>query len=446
MPSYHYSALGQAGNELGGVIDAKDEAAARAHLNELGLSVLSLNTAMTAPAAPAVQDGRAKITYEFQAIDRKQKQVMGTIVSENSAKAFARLTEEYQLNVLLLTEKETAKPENIEALRQEYEKTTVSAQSEVTEEQARTAAQAMARKELIEKVEFTMKRIETFLTASGTDLKTDERKAIQGYLNQLVRIKDSTNLEHIRTTCERMLEHVQKQELFLNQEQKLKESAKVKVETQELLTQLKRTGMGQEIDFVKTASKWQKNKFFGPLANLVLRLFQAKNPEVMALREQLKTANLHFWSYAKLMITGKSKEVRKEAWNGLITVRQEKERIRQAMRALKQKDEHIRLAEAASSNQEENGAGRIAGWVLSFYLATYFITYPLTLKQFSLPKLPKNFFFYQSQITTIITIFLFFLFSALTIRSFWFKKYASAPLILYPLTIFGFLLFAVNLL
>jgi hypothetical protein len=228
------------------------------------------------------------------------------------------------------------------------------------------------------------------------------------------------------------------------QEQKLKESAKVKVETQELLTSLKRTGLGQEIDLLKTASKWQQSKFLGPIAEAILNFFQAKNPEILALRDQLKTLNLHFWSYAKLMMTGKP-EVRREAWNGLKTVREEKKRLKQQIRALKEKDAQMREAETKMSGGGSGVAG-ITGWVLAFYLATYFITYPLTIKQFSLPALPKNFYFYQSQITTGLTIFLFLLFSALTLRNFWLKKFAGASLILYPLTLFGFLLFAINLL
>lgn len=456
MPSYHYIALSSAGKELSGIIEAPDDAAARANLNQLGLSVVSLNTVEAAPGTPAATaaapPAKGKTVFEFEAIDRKNRHVVGTIAGENLIKVFTRLFDEYQLNITYLCaasaspqEKALAREKGVAELRKEYEKS-APLKTKKTREEELVEAQQAERRELLEKVDATMRRMEDFLKTYSQDLKTEERDAIQNYLNQLVRIKESTNLEHIRTTCEKMLDHIQKQELFLHEEERLKESAKLKVETREMLQSLKRRGLQQEIDIVKTLSRWKEIPVLRPVANVLLRMFAAKNPEIRKLREEIKAVNQHIRSYLGMLLFGKTRTIKLEAWESIKTLREEKKRLKLRLHALKLEEKQAGAGVHASRFWEQFGT--VLGWALAFYLLTYLIAYPFTIKNFDLPRLtlPKSFYFYQGRLTTAITLALFLAYGAITIRNFWLKQHASATLLLYPLTLFGFLLIIINLL
>jgi len=80
-------------------------------------------------AASAAGDQDKKIRFEFDAFDKNGKKIVGTIVSEDPLKAYARLFDEYSLNVVSLfsaalseQDKEQARKIGIESLRKQYEK------------------------------------------------------------------------------------------------------------------------------------------------------------------------------------------------------------------------------------------------------------------------------------------------------------------------------------
>lgn len=451
MPAYHYVALNQEQKELSGVIEAPDEAQARQKLSELHVSVVSLNVVESFTRDPKTLAG--KKTFEFEAIDKNGKKVVGTIVAETPLKAYGRLFEEYQLNVLSLflsalseTEKQAARNAGIDEVRQGYEKLVGASKKKIEETQQMEQAQKAERKELFEKIDYTTKRIQSFLQEFNAELKTEQRDTIQSYLDQLMRIKDSTNLEHIRTTCEKMLNHIQKQELFVHEELRLKESSKLKVETTELLGQLKSTGLKQEIDIVKTATRWLENPFTKPLARIILHFFKAQSLESRKLREQIKVVNHHIFEYFKLLIFGKNKVMKLEAWESIQALRSEKKRLKLELRALLLAEKNkLEISETGPGFAEYAGTG--AGWVLAFYLVSYMIAYPFTIKNFDLKNVtfPQGFYFYHSSFLKGITIFLFLMYGALTIRHYWISRSWGARLLLYPLTLFGFLLIVINL-
>lgn len=445
MPAYHYIALNQQQKELSGVIEAPDEASARKRLNEINLSVVSLKAAEDAAHA------ESKTKFEFEALDKNGKKVVGTIAADDIIKAYARLFEEYQLNVTAIfaagltpQEKQTAKEAGILEIQKKYQLTAKSKPKEASEAEKFNLAQQAERAELLTKVDLTVKRVEAFIKEFSHDLKTEERDQIQSYLNQLIRIKDSTNLEHIRSTCERMLSHIQKQELFIHEDQKLRESARLKIETKDMLTQLKHTGLKQEISIVSAAAKWQKLPFLKPVADIILKVFGVKNPEIRKLKNDIKVINSHVLSYAKLLIVGKTRMLKTEAWESIKTLREEKRRIKLQIAALKIEERKM-LMEQKEASYFWQSTGSVTGWILAFYILSYIVAYPFTIKIFGLPPVPKSFYFYHSNLMKGVTLFLFIAYGAITIRNFWLSKHRSAPYILYPISIFGFLLIVINL-
>lgn len=455
MLAFHYIALNQEGNELSGIIEAVDEQAARKKLSELKLSVVSLNTIATPQAGTAAPVAAGKTVFEFEAINKQAKKVIGTIVAQDVVKAFARLFDEYQLDVIYLTdnalpagEKDKIKQEGISKIREEYEKSygairKAQAEKEKQEVQLGNDAQE-TREELLVKVDATMSRIEQFLKDFGSDLKPEESDIIKSYLDQLVRIKDSTNLEHIRNTCEKMLQHIQRQELFLHEEKQSKESAKLKVDTKELLSQLKQTGLSKDIDIVRTATSWQTHPLLRPIANILLKIFKPDPPEIQKLKNEIKTINHNIWAYVKIIFLGKTKVLKIEAWETIGALREEKKRLNLQLFALKSELKAKEQADKPPSLFWEQ-AGSVLGWILAFYLLSYIVSYPFTIKQFNVPSIPKGFYFYHSHITKIVTIALFIAYCSVTLRNYWLKKYSLAPYILYPLSLFGFLLIVINL-
>lgn len=435
MPAFHYIALNQEQKELAGVIEAPDEAAARKKLNELTLSVVSLNTLNQVPQSSALR-------FEFQAIDKNGKKVVGTIAAEDPVKAYARLFGEYQLTITALVDAE--KEQNIAELHKAYER--LYGTKKKTDQAGEGAGSfEKERQELLSKVDFTMQRMEEFLKTNYADLKIDERDTLRGYLNQLMRIKDSTNLEHIKTTCERMLDHIQKQELFINEGQKLRESSKLKIETKALLDQLKQTGLQQDIDLVKTAHRLQENRLLRPFVTFLLTTFTEQNSEIIKLKQDIKVLNSNIRSYLKVFVFGKTKALRIEALESIKMLRAEKKRLQLKIDAVRME---VAQAEAASLPQSLfwERISAVLGWVLAFYILSYVLSYPFTIKQFGIAaKLPKNFYFYHTGFMKGLTIFLFLFYGAIAIRNYWLPHHRIASYLLMPLTCATFLLIIINL-
>lgn len=447
MPPFHYVALNQEHKELSGVIEAPDEASARKKLNEIGLSVVSLKQFDAAHIAP---QNEKNIIFEFEAFDANGKKIVGTIASDDALKAYERLFEGYNLNVIALfsgalppAEKEQARSLGVSSLRKQYEKHSGSKKAKISEQENVSNANDSQRAELLGKVDFTVERIEIFLKEFGSELKPEERETIQSYVNQLIRIKDSTNLEHIKTTCQRMLDHIQKQELFIHEELRLKESAKLKVETQNLLDQLKHTGLNKDIDIIKMARNLKQKPAFRFFADVILKLFSAQNPEIQKIKDQLRVLNSHVWSYIKMLVLSKSKLLRSEAWTSIKTLFEEKKRLKAKIRTIKM--EESKQHEQVKTGDSWKNAAIVLGWTLAFYLLSYMASYPLTVKKFDI-TVPKNFFFYFAPFTKFFTLFLFVAYCVVEIRNLWLADRPLWRYLTYLAGISGFLLITINLL
>lgn len=448
MPAFRYVALNADQKKLSGVIEAPDEAFARKKLNDLGLSIIALETMASSAETSLVSTENQKPKFEFGAMDKNGKIVTGTIASPDALSAYIRLIDEYQLKVdflvaekLVPSEKEIARKLGVQDLQAQYEK---KIGKKTKEKASAESTQQKERQELLEKVDFTTTIVQNFLNACGTDLKPEERDTIRSYLNQLIRIKDSTNLDHIRTTCERMIDHIQKKELFLHEEEKLKESTRLRVETKSMLEDLKKTGLSQDIDVVKTVMGWQQQKFLRPVAEKILAFLNLSHPEVQKLRRQIKTINRHIMSYLKIFVFGQSSVLRREAWQSIGMLREEKKRIKLQIDGILLEAKKTKSAgQGPHAFWDELGLG--TGTILGFYLFSYFLAYPFTVKQFPY-QLPKNFFFYQTDLVKGATLLFFMLYACVTMRNLWFSGRSVAPLIILPVGLFGFLLITLNLL
>lgn len=244
-----------------------------------------------------------------------------------------------------------------------------------------------------------------------------------------------------------MLAHIQKQELFIHEEQKTKESAQIKADTQEMLSDIKHGTLTKEINIGKILEGLKEKPFLKPIINFLLNLSKPKNPEMEKAQDEIKTTNKHIWSYIRIFIFAKSKLERNEAWTSIKSLFAEKKRLKLKSHAIEYEENKLKSQadETRSSAFWESLASAI-GWILAFYIVSYAASYLFTIKSFPISLLPKSVYFYHSTFLKGITIFLFLAYGAVQARNFWLKNHWSAAYLLYPASIFAFLLIVINLL
>ena len=93
---FHYSVIGEQGNEQKGKIEAISEEEAKQKLNDMGLSVLSLTSDLK-DMIP--QDTKKLESFTFSGKDANGQEVEGSIESEDQIMAYKRLVEEFSLDL-----------------------------------------------------------------------------------------------------------------------------------------------------------------------------------------------------------------------------------------------------------------------------------------------------------------------------------------------------------
>ncbi len=432
---YHYIALSQDSRELSGIIEAADEPQARVKLNELGMSVVSLtvvNEDVPLVAKNAGEPGTkvASPLFEFEAFDQNNKKVVGTIAAQDDLRAFTRLLNEYRLSVYYIANstldsasKKKARTLGTAELQTRYDKektvsntpksSMLSLQSNDKNNQAAAADEAAKneaeKNQLVKIVDETIARINVFLQTNGALIKQEERDIITSDINQLLRIKDSSNLEHTKATCEKMLSHIQKQELFINEREKIKESAQLKLETSKLLDELNAGSLQKSIYINDIISKWAKNPLFKYIASIFQTWFPPLTDVMRDKKAQIATTQSHIVTYTKTLIFGSSTALRAEAWESIKSLRTQKKRLQLEFKALVYEESRIFEAHSQIDKKQDSMAyGSLSGFLMSFYLVTYFLSFPFTIKKNPLSAtFPDSIFFYGTTYIKALTLVLF---------------------------------------
>ena len=114
MPQYLYTVINKENKELNGSINAPDELAARHELNALGFSILALHIETTAAIPEQTIENIKK--FDFSAIDKNGKKIVGTIQGENIFTVYKRLLIEYQFDVQSLYSSDLSTDEKDKAI------------------------------------------------------------------------------------------------------------------------------------------------------------------------------------------------------------------------------------------------------------------------------------------------------------------------------------------
>ncbi len=448
MPQFQYTAVNNAGKKLNGVIGAADENEARKQLNTFGISVLGINkTKELAGASPKTTEpttvGGAELdTFEFEAFDKNSRKVLGSIPADNRYKAFKRLMDEYKFEVSYVVkmgaspeEKENAKLEDLTALRAEYDEKHKSK----VEKEIMNADFEEKKAALLVKVDAILEKIKALLVKFDADIKPENKQQVQKYIDKLLRIKSSTNLDYIEQTSEELLKKVQDQELFLHKEKMSSERDKLKLETQKMMANLHRKS-GDKKDIMDELGNLQSKLSLSKISifkqiGKILKPF-ALTPKEKDLKKQIRTVNKQVWSFRKIWLTA-SKGTKSDAFKSLQKIIEERNRKKLEYKEMHQKNKATKEGQVHEPLIAEE-VMNFLGWLLGFYLAAYFFSYYVLAKAF--PKgnpLPGNFNLLDSSMlrTLLISFFLWYVLLHLRIQYLRYQNWANALIIPFGIVI-----------
>lgn len=409
--NFQYTALSPTSQKLTGTIEASSESEAREKLNRLSLSIIELS--IMADGKPLPKAG-AGIRFVFEATDRNGKKVIGTIDAKDTAEAFMKLSEDYHLTIMALSPEATPEQKiDLKPLQESYEKKRT---KEEDAEKILAREKETERKELLHKVDTTMETVQAFLNEYGPDMKPEERERIRAYINQLFRIKDSTNLTHIKRTCETMLAYLRDREVFLKEARKLKEQAVIKVESRHLLEELKHMGIKREIDMATVLTWFSKIPGLGGFFSTIEHRFAFDDPQAMELRKKLKDIKSRIWEFRKIAFKSKDHAYRAEIAQAIEALKGEKKRLSFELRGILAKRKEALLLEKAARGVTSSSMELFIGWLLAFYLTFYFVTFPFASKDLGIREIPLTFSFYEVNFLKTVLPLLFLLHIAITLR------------------------------
>lgn len=437
MAQFEYTAVNAGGKKLSGLIAADNEEEARKQLGSLNISLLSIQKTSETPVDTTTKEPGTSAElpkYEFEAFDKSGKKVLGSIPASSRYKAFQRLIDEYGFEVSYVIQagasvedKEKAKHDDLSALKAEYlalakEKGTAPGPEDNTNlefEKKRTA--------LLKKVDFILNKIKAILAEFSSEIKPENKKMIQDYVDKLLRIKSSTNLDYIEHTSEELLKKVQDQEIFLNKEKMFAQRSTIKLETQKMMADL-HSGPTNQKDISDDLQKLQlqfslsDNKFLKGISNYIKKFLPT--PEEKEIQSEIKSANRELLIFAKIWLT--SPQITKpEALKSLKTVWDERKRLKESLHALKNKKPVI-TTEIVTENTDSNEPlileeiNHFLGWLLSFYLFAYFISNYVIAKNYANP-LPGGFNLLTSELLRYLLLSIFIWYSIFYIKLEFFK-------------------------
>jgi hypothetical protein len=452
MPQFSYTVINKENKQLSGNINAPDEKAARSELNALGFSILAI-VASTGenPVVPAEFDATNIEKYEFSAIDKNGKKVVGTIQGEEIFSVYKRLVYEYQFDVQALYpanlsdgEKEKSIVKGIDYLKDRLLEEEMLAQSQAQKQQMDEKEFKEKQLKLKSQIEFVLIKMNQIIDNYKEELDPATKAKLKYYIEKILRIKNSTNLDYIRQTCEEMLTYLQKEEIFLNKEQRLKEKTQLSIEAKSMMIQLSKASQTGGEDIFDLMRSWRDEHMINnnepsledKLINTFFSLFIGPEPEpqeVIAAREKVRRINTQIKEYLTIYFQAPDPEFKKETkesikrlWTQRKLQKRELAKIIAKLHA--QKMENIEFTSTEILQREIFG---LAGWILTFYIIYYFVTIYLNSKQINfIPQTRLNLIFQTSMIKYFFTtLFLLVCFLGIKIEFFKRKHYINPVLI-----------------
>ncbi len=467
MPKYAYTVVNQDNKQLSGTVNAPDEATARKQLNGLGFSILSIQETAEEGALETEQaaEGEAEIKkYEFDAIDKNGKRIVGTIQGIEDFAVYKRLINEYQFDVKSLVdaslpdeEKQKAALTSIDELRDKLAEEQLLIQQAQEKEQVDQREFELKQANLKKQVEFVLQKVNEFIETYKEELRPESKQKIKYFVEKVLRIKNSTNLEYVKQSCVDLLQYIQKEELFIHTEQRAQEKHQMALDAKTMMLDINKVNKTGNIDLFDAIREWRINtmknsqgpKVHHRIINSILEFFLGPievPTELLTAKAKIKRSNEQLKQFIIIWLKAKDKNFKQETRKAISRTWMQRKQNIAAYKDLKKRLHEERLAQIEYTSGEiiVNELFKLSGWVLTFYIIYYFATIYLNSK--NLPFIPDIELAMTFQ-TTIFKFFfttLFLLVCALGIKIEFFKRKKFSTPIISVLFIFSSLLIVLN--
>lgn len=308
---FQYTAVNKQGKNLSGVINADSEEKARAKLKTLKLSIVAIE--QVADNNPALEN---KFKYKFEARNKEDKKVIGTVEAINLLGAFQKLVYEYELTVVKLASITASEIEFETSQTQVQKLYSEDSQLKTTKEQDKSDQEYYKnkqREEFTKTIEEISQVLRTILTDLGDDLTKESKDFIIKYSDHLDKIKYSENIESVIASAGKVLKYLQNQEIYINQESNSELKLNLRMEFMQKFGLLKKIGRnfsGQQSTVSKALGalgvEQDDSKMLQTLKNLGKELslvFTVKN------KGARKAALLSFLKNMKLLFKKSNKQI-----------------------------------------------------------------------------------------------------------------------------------------
>lgn len=464
MPSFRYIVVNKQNKQLAGVVDALTVDTARQDLQELGFSVVSIEEQKAAEEEPGV-------VFEFKGTDPANKNISGTIKSESRYQAFKRLISEYQLDVRYVVQTNLEQKEKVKQMEEGIKELMKKYQEEVRKKTNLFHKKKLKKVDrnfektkalVMRQVDFVLKKVNEAIDSFAKELSPKNKQEIKDYVNKILRLKNSTNLDYLKKTCEDLLKFLQSAELFITKKTRIEDKLKLYAESADMMDHLvKGKDFGVYEDFEEQMLRWQSEHIKGRKKNEISFIDKIKNiyysvitkiihqpEEIRQINKKIHFLNREMRQYYSVYLKAKDPLYRIEATKSIKKLRTRKTKYQNELKKIK-KEERIRTKEAGELNIFEKifeAVNGITGWLLFFYLVFYFVSGIIISKDiiFEFYEIPTIFYLFQTGLIRYILPIIFLLHATTSLKLYFFKKNLLADLVLFPVFGLCFLLVIFN--
>jgi len=463
MPKFRYIIVNKENRQLSGVVDAPDVDTAQNDLKELGFSIVSIEQAETNTEK---EEG---ITFEFSGVDKQKKNILGTIVAEDRYGAFKRLITEYDLDVRYIISsdldeknKEKEKAKGIIDLMKQYQKEVEKNTQMFHKEKLKKIDRAFDKKKalVMRQVDFVLAKVSEAIDKFADELNPQSKQEIKDYVNKILRLKNTTNLDYLKSTCQALLKYLQKAEIFTSQQSRLDEKLKLYTQTQEIIEGLQRgKDFGIYEDLQDQLERWQSEHINGrkkiPFSDKLINFFYSiilklisEDKEIRTVKKEINDINRDIKQYFHVILGSKNARYKKTASISMKKLRAKKKKLKIKLSILR-KNKKNKLNSKGELNTFEKTLSVInslSAWLLFYYLIYYFIAEIIINKQliYANSDIPTLFFLFNTGFIKYILPLVFLLHITTSTKLVFFKKNGVADLILFPIFTLASLLIAFN--
>jgi type II secretory pathway component PulF len=206
---YSYTALSTDNQKLTGILDAESIEAAQEELHKMGLSIISINEISEEEfeiqkTEKAAEKSEGIQTFVFEAIDRRGKEINGTIDAADDYSAYKRLAIEYKFQVSSIYPMDATDVEKAQGKQKaaEFETMMKDEGIDISREEKELAefgevAEEMDKK-IIEEIDQFIINVKKILEEHHNDFSPLFFRQIENTLGELERVRASNNLKQDR--------------------------------------------------------------------------------------------------------------------------------------------------------------------------------------------------------------------------------------------------------